>query len=224
MIFSILKKKWLHYLFHKPKMISYYGHWLNSLKPGHSPLEDQFPWIVYEAVAWLKSYLRQDMRVFEWGSGGSTLFIAKRVKSVISVEHDSGWYGQVDKKIHEAGFDNIQYELIVPKKSEQFDTFYASSDERFWGYSFSDYAQAIDFHTINSFDLVVVDGRARLGCIKHAISRVRPGGYLLLDNSERIEYALGKQLLIEWHQTVFRGPGPYVDFFTETTVWQKPSV
>lgn len=180
--------------------------------------------MVYEAISWLTSYLRPDMRVFEWGSGGSTLFIANRVKSIVSVEHDSDWYNQVNEKIHDVGFDNIQYELVLPEKSEQCDIFYVSSDERFLGHSFLDYAQAIDAYMVNSFDLVVVDGRARPGCIKHAIPRVKPGGYLLLDNSDRIEYSTGKLLLQEWRQIVFRGPGSYADFFTETTVWQKPSV
>lgn len=224
MVFSTATNKWLKYLFRKPKMFFYYGHWLNSLKPGHSPLEDQFPWIVYEAVSWLKSYLRPEMRVFEWGSGGSTLFIAKRVKTLVSVEHDSDWYCMVDKKIQEAGFENIHYKLEIPRKSEQIDPFNASSDDRFFGCSFSKYVQAIDCYSRSSFDLVVVDGRARSGCIKHAISRVSPGGYLLLDNSERAEYVLGKQLLIEWRKKVFRGPGPYANIFTETTVWQKPYV
>jgi len=203
-------------------MIYYYSHWLNSLKEGHSPLEDQFPWMVYEAVDWLKNVLKPNMTVFEWGSGGSTLFLAKHVQSVFTVEHDAKWHLQVSSKLVQCGLNSIDYQLIEPTISNQTDPFYVSSDQKFQGYSFSDYVQAIDGYSKNSFDLVVVDGRARPGCIKHAIPRVRPGGYILLDNSERIEYALGKQLLTKWHQIVFRGPGPYADFFTETTVWQKP--
>lgn len=224
MTFSIPNKNWLMYLLKKPKMIFYYGHWLNSIKPGHSALEEQYPWLVYEAVDWLSRYLKPNMSVFEWGSGGSTLFLAKRVNFVYSIEHDSTWYLKVNSRITQCGLTNIKYQLILPKLFDLSDNIYASSDQRFLGYSFFDYARAIDEHPRNSFDLVIVDGRARPGCIKHAISSVKAGGYILLDNSEREEYFVGKQLLSGWHQIVFRGPGPYIDYFFETTLWQKPAV
>ena len=41
----------------------------------------------------------------------------------------------------------------------------------------------------DSFDFVLIDGRARVECAYNALSRVRPGGFLLLDNSEWEKYA-----------------------------------
>ena len=32
------------------------------------------PWVTHGAKKWLDSYLKKDMKVFEWGSGGSTLY------------------------------------------------------------------------------------------------------------------------------------------------------
>ena len=39
-----------------------------------SPLEIQLPWISYGAIDFLDGYLKPDMTVYEYGSGGSTLF------------------------------------------------------------------------------------------------------------------------------------------------------
>ena len=49
------------------------------------------PWMPYSAAAWLNSALRTSDRVFEFGAGSSTLWLAERVESVTSVEHDPTW-------------------------------------------------------------------------------------------------------------------------------------
>jgi predicted O-methyltransferase YrrM len=38
-------------------------------------------------------------------------------------------------------------------------------------------------------DLVVVDGRARVACVRQALPRLASDGVLLLDNADRDEYA-----------------------------------
>lgn len=40
----------------------------------------------------------------------------------------------------------------------------------------------------DSFDLICVDGRDRVECCLNSMTLVKPGGYLLLDNSERRRY------------------------------------
>ncbi|MDP2056339.1 MAG: hypothetical protein Q8K35_01095, partial [Thiobacillus sp.] len=75
-----------------PRELPYALRWLHSLLPGHSPLYDEVPWITFRAIDWLDTYLKSDMSVFEYGAGGSTLYLAKRVRNVVSVEHDEGFY------------------------------------------------------------------------------------------------------------------------------------
>jgi predicted O-methyltransferase YrrM len=53
---------------------------------------------------------------------------------------------------------------------------------------FTDYVGAID-DVPGQFDLVVVDGRARVACARRALPRLAPDGVLLLDNANRDEYA-----------------------------------
>ena len=45
------------------------------------------PWYCYSAFEWLSSRLKSSDRVFEFGSGFSTLWYAERVQEVIAVEN-----------------------------------------------------------------------------------------------------------------------------------------
>src|SRR5208283_402812 len=51
-----------------------------------TPLELGVPWFSQSAIDFLESYVKPSMRVFEYGSGGSTIFFARRAKSVDSIE------------------------------------------------------------------------------------------------------------------------------------------
>jgi predicted O-methyltransferase YrrM len=212
---------WLRYLFRKPRMLRFYSRWRKSLKAeGFSPY-DQFPWIVYEAIDWLESFLTRDMQVLEWGSGGSTIFFAKRVHSVVTIEHDPEWYSTLFHQLRQGDISNVRLVLCPPVESETGDEAYTSTDAAYRGLSFRSYTEAIDSYPDQFFDLVFVDGRARQACMRHAFIKIRPGGYLLLDNSDRPHYQNEKTLLSDWGRQEFYGPGPYNDYFWETTVWKR---
>ncbi len=53
------------------------------------------PWLPPKAIKYLKSFLSENMVGFEWGSGRSTVFFARRVNFIVSVEHDKCWYDKV---------------------------------------------------------------------------------------------------------------------------------
>ena len=48
-------------------------------------------------VTLIERRLKKDFSVFEYGSGYATLFYARFVKKVTSVEHNDGWYNQLKK-------------------------------------------------------------------------------------------------------------------------------
>jgi predicted O-methyltransferase YrrM len=58
---------------------------------------------------------------------------------------------------------------------------------------FALYVKQIDEFPDEYFDIILIDGRARPSCIKRSVSKVKPGGLLILDNSER-EYYLAKAI------------------------------
>ena len=79
-------------LIRHPQELPYAPRWFHSMLPGHSPLQDETPWITFRAIDWLDAFLKPDMDVFEYGAGGSTLYLAKRARRVVSVEHDEGFH------------------------------------------------------------------------------------------------------------------------------------
>ena len=213
-----------------PKIITFILPWLSSnLDPkGRSATKDATPWITFEAKAWIEAFLVQNhgkqMTVFEFGSGGSTIFFTKRFFKVISVEHNHEWYSVVCKILQRENISNCKYLLREPQPFSGKNP----SDPRSYGsheydnMSFEAYVKSIDEYPNKSFDLVFIDGRARPSCILHARNKVKHGGIIILDNSERDYYLLGKELLSDWGRIDFYGPGPYGRYFWQTSIWKRP--
>ncbi|MDO8483136.1 MAG: hypothetical protein Q7S86_04960 [bacterium] len=150
------------------------------LKYEAAPVQSE-PWINVSAKNWLGKYLQKDMRVFEYGSGGSTLYMAKRVKELLSVESDIYWYSKVTKTIRMSGITNckVLYAEASPSPSNQL-----SRDEG----AYVSYAEKIKKFPNDYFNLVYIDGRGRELCVRQSLSKIKKGGYLLLDNTDRPEY------------------------------------
>jgi|688.fasta_scaffold10089_5 hypothetical protein len=205
----------------RPELRQWFAHWQGSLGGKSSPLQDELPWMTYAAISWLDQFLRPEMSVFEWGSGGSSAFFAKRVRSVRSVEHDSAWFGSVVDALKTRGYANGEVYLVEPVRGALSTSRYVSSSPDYVGCCFERYASFIDSCPDESFDLVVVDGRARPGCIQHALPKVKRGGFLLLDNSERAAYQAGCSVVDAWPGERMWGPGPYNSYPWETRIWRK---
>jgi hypothetical protein len=205
-----------------PSLEPWFEHWRSSLTGERSPLHDELPWMTYAAIDWLQTNLRRDMTLFEWGSGGSTAFFASRVKRVITVEHDCSWYEQVVDTLHGRGFKNTSVTLAEPTVAASSSPSYSSTDDKYQGYTFENYVRSIDQYPDLYFDIVIIDGRSRADCIRHSIPKIKVGGYLLLDNSERAEYESGTKLVQGWKSIHMWGPGPYNGYPWETRIWRKP--
>ncbi len=185
------------------------------------------PWVTFEAKRWLDSYLRNTMTVFEWGSGGSTLYFAKQVRQVISVEHDQKWYDAVISSLKHEKFVNYDYFLIPPRKyllapflPYNSHTYVSRTFEAHKKLHFKEYVRKIDDYANESFDLVVVDGRSRIACMAHALKKIKKGGFLMLDNSERTPYQSAMKKLAGLIHKDFFGKGPYCTEEWQTTIWQ----
>src|SRR5689334_13154235 len=73
---------------------------------GKTPLDLELPWFSYAAIDFLQDYLKPDMVVCEYGSGGSTLFFARRAKSVFSIEDNPRWFELVSRRLQEQSVGN----------------------------------------------------------------------------------------------------------------------
>ena len=70
----------------------------------------ELPWFTYSFIYFLESRLHENMTVFEYGSGHSTLWFSTRVHSIVSVEHDQNWYTAMKEKF--VKLPSIQYIYI----------------------------------------------------------------------------------------------------------------
>lgn len=207
--------------------------WLASRRADRSPLADAEPFVTYGALAFLEAFLRPDHRVFEWGSGGSTRFLGRRVPrgELLSIEHVSRWAAQVARAFEREEIWRLAYTFCPPERSaEPVEARYASAEGVYArGFSFERYVRQIERHPDAHFDLVFVDGRARMGCLEAGIPKVAPGGALLLDNSDYARYQpslarLDAGLLRGWERRDFLTPGPYSDRIGWcTTAWLRPT-
>src|SRR5690606_3416554 len=104
------------------------------------------------------------MTLFEYGSGNSTLYFSNIVKKVVSVENDLDWL----KRINPLLPDNATIH-------------YHSLDS-------TEYEKAI-LNQEEEYDLIIIDGRKRVACLKNSIERIKPQGVVILDDAERPEYS-----------------------------------
>jgi hypothetical protein len=208
--------------------IRFFPSWWKHNNPVRNSVDDQMPWLTFGSIEFIKSRLRPDMVVFEYGSGGSTLFWSSRVKQVVSIEHDRDWYNRLNAEIKKRSLSNIQYRLVepAPRTHGNPDGYadpinYASEDKQFKGLSFEAYAKSIDGFPNDYFDIIVIDGRARTSCIMHAIPKLKKSGWLIVDNTDRSYYLSSYNFKNGWEQHDFAGPVPYILHFSQTTVLKK---
>lgn len=117
--------------------------------------------------------------------GGSTIWFGKQVQCIVSVEHDQSWYENVTLRLEHEEIRTVDLRFI-PKGPP------------------IPYAESILSFAEGFFDLVLVDGRNRVLCIKNALSRLRVGGWLVLDNADRQRYVDGIALMNTWERFDFQ--------------------
>jgi hypothetical protein len=202
--------------------------WLRSRAPGYL-LQAPSPWLTFDGIAALRARMHDGMRVFEWGSGGSTLFWLRWRVDLCSIEHDPDWYDVVRRRLP-AG-RSVDHRLVPPDPPsgeraalDPADPLaYASSAEAFRGRTFRRYATQIDAFPDEHFDVVLVDGRARPSCIRHAIPKVRAGGVLVVDNADREYYVERlREALGGFSHERHLGVGPCAPAMWRTDLYLRP--
>ncbi len=228
-----------YFLYHKKHksniniidLIRYYPDWKNNLNCNlDSFLDKEIPWFTYPAITFLSKTLTTQMKVFEYGTGGSTLFFAKRVNELHSVEHDQLWGKRIIERVIKSKLSNCEFNIVEPITSMNNSDNDTSNPESFISEnldysdkSFERYTKEINKFEDNYFDMIIIDGRARPSCFKYARSKLKTNGFIVLDNSERKHYKYIFEELknSSWKMIKLNGPGPINHYFWDTTVWEK---
>jgi hypothetical protein len=150
------------------------------------------PWITYPAIEFLKQLDLSDKTVFEYGCGGSTVFWSRAAKRVDSVEHDNQFYREVRP-------------MLPPNCDLSLETV----PERY-------------IHTAARrapYDIIVIDGRWRTRCSEVAPKHLKPGGFVILDNSDWFGEASQNLRDADLIEVDMAGMGPIADFVSTTSFY-----
>lgn len=184
-----------------PAQLRQIPRWARSM--GRTTMSAELPWLPFAVIDRLERELSPASSVFEFGGGGSTLWFARRVHRVVTVEHDPHWFPQLEAAV------GTRRECTLIRGHAEDD--------------YADYVGAIDAFPDASFDAVVVDGRERVRCFERALPKVKPGGLLVLDDTMRARYRPAFDLAAGWPCTTYDGLTPTKNLPGVTTIWQRPA-
>ncbi|MHA7059608.1 hypothetical protein ACWGOQ_0020445 [Aquimarina sp. M1] len=158
------------------------------------------PWMTYASLHFISQKLENtSYNVFEYGSGNSTLWFSKRVKHIISVEHDTYYYEALKDKIQ--SFSNITY-IFSDRKD--------------------DYSRKI-LEFKDEFHIIIIDGRDRITCTKNSLNALRSDGIIIWDNSDREKYKEAYDFLTDvgFKKIDFKGLGPIGHIEWQTSIFYR---
>jgi len=120
------------------------------------------PTLSYRATKVIARLLTPASVVVEFGSGMSTPWLAARCRWLLSIEDQAEWHRAVERLLAARGLTNVRHELREA----------------------ADYARLDDLGD-GSVDFALVDGSFRATCVASVLPKVRRGGALYLDNSDK---------------------------------------
>lgn len=211
-----------------PPRSSRLRHWAFSLTRAHDSIgisKLDVPWWTYGAIDDVERWLEQrpsPVRVFEWGSGASTIWLSKRLadrpgSTVRSVEHHAGFGTMIQEQL--ADTPNATLDIVEPEESV--DPEIGSAKEGHGRLDFARYVRHIDTAAAGGpFQLIVVDGRAREACLQAALPHLDDDGIVVFDNTLRRRYrkAIAAAPVTE---TIHRGLTPTLPYPDQTSILRK---
>jgi hypothetical protein len=147
---------------------------------------EPIPWYTYPAIEYLKQLDFSQKSVFEFGSGNSSRFWAKRCKRLVAVEDDQEWHAKMKGQFP----PNVDYRFY-PEAEAYIDSINGFAEK---------------------FDVIVIDGSHRYECAVQALGKLSEEGFIILDNSdwkEKTSQLLREADLIEVDMAGFGPINPY---------------
>ena len=162
--------------------------------------------LLTEAATLLFESLVAGAEVFEFGSGGSTLWLAQRAARLMSSEDDTRWHAAVTEALLERGCPGVIVKLMQPGRI-------ASASE-----------------STGEWDVVFVDcfvNADRRRAVRKGAQHVKPGGWLVADDYDfpKVRQSVEELRAAGWDVAVVAGvkmhPNRHVPVTTSTAFCRR---
>jgi len=194
------------------------------------------PWFTYPAIDFTEKIVRSNFNVFEFGSGNSSLWFSSRCSNIKSVEHDEKWSTFISNKASKnlqvcyrpklsVGNYDSNLESLFHQYFEFFpDPEYSDDNDKYGLLSkpYLNYCSEL-YNSMNSYDIIVVDSIARGLSSFLATHFLADNGYIIFDNSDRLQYDwISKYYLAQGFGKIdFWGAGPQNNYKWCTSFFSK---
>jgi len=159
------------------------------------------PWYSYPAIDFLIERTHNNIAIFEYGCGHSTLFFLEKVSAVYGVESDGIWFEKIIlNSLHKSRCKFILSEII----------------------DIENYVRSIS-HFSKKFDLIAIDGFLRNDCVFEAIHNLSNDGVIIFDDSQLDEYQISSIYLqsIGFKELKFWGMAPIIHLKKCTSIFYR---
>jgi SAM-dependent methyltransferase len=172
--------------------------WTYLLAKRSPILPHPVPFIVLDAIKRLRQLIRPGTRVLEVGGGNSTLWFIDQSCEVTVFEHDRAWA-----------------DLVKGAARDRRPTIIVTAGEAG--------VRLMDELPDNSFDLALVDSTGQFPaalCIPVVRRKLKPGGWLVLDNSDMPANWRGVALMADQTRERYVGYSPMALKVSQTSFWR----
>ena len=162
------------------------------------PLDKQrnpIPWYTYPAIEYLSRLDFSSKSIFEWGSGNSSVYWARKAKKVVSIENDRYWFNVVN-----ASKSANQKILLIESKNEYIDAIINQKEK---------------------YDILIIDGKYRYECSLKALEHIHKIDMIILDNSDWFPKTAANLRNADMTQIDFSGFGPINNYTWTTSLFIK---
>lgn len=146
--------------------------WLGLKKPARrerNPVDNinlrAAPWLTDDSIDAIEVFIAGRAgvrRILEIGAGSSTPWFAERAEYLLSIEHESAWHKRMVGELEARGLSADIRHVARP------------------------YFYFLESLPASSFDLILIDGRDRVECLRRGRRLLKADGLLIVDDTERI--------------------------------------
>lgn len=117
------------------------------------------PWWTYSFIEFISERINNDLRVFEFGCGYSTIWLSNRVKEVIAFEDYPKWADSISKRI------NPNSKIIGVESISAYNNY--------------------SLHITGDFDVLIIDNLGnRIDCAMKNLCHLNDNGVVIWDNTD----------------------------------------